>query len=305
MLFSEVYGTYFQILSELLRRAVEGELTRADMEAVIRERGYEESILAIPPNLDSGAWPLLRPDLTTPLRHPPERPLTLIEKQWLKALLQDPRIRLFDPPTQGLEDVEPLYPEHAFLWFDRYLDGDPFEDEGYIQRFRTILRAIREKRWLKVWFRGGKREPHHWVCIPYHLEYSPKDDKFRLLTGNSRTSLSINLARILRCELGDVCQDWEYQPRDHRRRSLILELSNDDRNSLERVMLHFSHLEKQTECIGKNRYRLTLQYEQEDETELLIRVLSFGPAVRVVAPERFRALIRQRLRRQNRLSRNF
>ena len=63
-------------------------------------------------------------------------------------------------------------------------------------------------------------------------------------------------------------------------------------------MLHFSHLEKETVRLDENHYRITLSYEADDETEILIRVLSFGPMLRVTSPERFIGLIRERLRKQ-------
>ena len=66
-------------------------------------------------------------------------------------------------------------------------------------------------------------------------------------------------------------------------------------------MLHFSHLDKETERIGDNRYQITLHYEQEDETELLIRVLSFGPVLKVVFPEDFIKKLCERLEKQKKL----
>ena len=131
--------------------------------------------------------------------------------------------------------------------------------------------------------------------MPQRLEYSGKDDKFRLITGNNRTALSVNVARILHCEVLEGCV-WQQQ-RTMRRFTLVLELY-DERNALERVMLHFSHLEKETERVGENRYRLTLRYEKEDETELLIRVLSFGPALKVISPAGFRKKLLERVQRQ-------
>ena len=72
----------------------------------------------------------------------------------------------------------------------------------------------------------------------------------------------------------------------------------DERNALERVLLHFSHFEKETVRLGDREYQVTLRYEIADETELLIRVLSFGPMLRVTAPQRFIRLIRERLEQQ-------
>ena len=86
MIFSEIYGTYYLILEELLARAAEGGLTRSELEAVIRSRGFGESILTIPEKLADGSWPLLTPELQTPLHGKPDRPLTTLEKRWMKAL---------------------------------------------------------------------------------------------------------------------------------------------------------------------------------------------------------------------------
>ena len=46
-------------------------------------------------------------------------------------------------------------------------------------------------------------------------------------------------------------------------------------------------------------YQITLHYDKNDETEILIRILSFGAVVRVTAPESFREKIRQRLAMQS------
>jgi len=64
------------------------------------------------------------------------------------------------------------------------------------------------------------------------------------------------------------------------------------------VLLHFSHLEKETERLDDKQYRITLIFQHDDETELLIRVLSFGPVVRAVSPPRFVAQVRERIQKQ-------
>lgn len=63
-------------------------------------------------------------------------------------------------------------------------------------------------------------------------------------------------------------------------------------------MLHFSYLEKRTESIGGNRYKITLFYDKDDETEVLIRVLAFGTVLKVIEPESFIGLIKERLAMQ-------
>ena len=75
----------------------------------------------------------------------------------------------------------------------------------------------------------------------------------------------------------------------------------DSRNALERAMLHFSDLEKETERLDDKHYRITLNYKQGDETEILIRILSFGPVLKVIEPETMVRQIRERLERQEAL----
>ena len=41
-----------------------------------------------------------------------------------------------------------------------------------------------------------------------------------------------------------------------------------------------------------------INYSKDDETELLIRILSFGPTVKVMEPENFIDLIKERLQNQ-------
>jgi predicted DNA-binding transcriptional regulator YafY len=63
-------------------------------------------------------------------------------------------------------------------------------------------------------------------------------------------------------------------------------------------MNHFAHLEKEVEKTGQDLYRIRLRYYQSDETEIVIRILSFGPVIKVLEPESFVEQIRSRLRRQ-------
>ena len=132
MLFSEYYGEYYACVSEILSEAVEGTLTKERISEIAAKQGFGESVLTIPANLKNGNWPLIMPDCKTRFHHIPAHPMTLLQKRWLKALLLDPRIRLFGLTDEGLEDVQPLFDPAKIVWYDRYSNGDHFEDEGYI-----------------------------------------------------------------------------------------------------------------------------------------------------------------------------
>jgi predicted DNA-binding transcriptional regulator YafY len=133
--------------------------------------------------------------------------------------------------------------------------------------------------------------------IPYKLEYSAKDDKFRLETASGRYSTYINLARVEGCELLEPYFENELIP-PRRRECSVTFMLTDERNALDRVMLHFSDCRKETRRVENDRYQVILWYEAQDETEMLIRVLSFGPMLKVTAPDSFIGLIKNRLSMQ-------
>ena len=299
MLFHEIYGSYYDATAAILRRAVAGTLTERELTALVQEKAFSESLLSIPQGLKGEKWKLLHRDLTTPIREVPIMPLTLLQKRWLKALLLDPRIQLFSPDMAGLEDVEPLFTPDMFVYFDRYRDGDDYADPDYIDRFRTILSALREGHNLFVRFWTGKGREEALVVTSYCLEYSEKDDCFRLVTSGDRRDWVVNLSRLTECAPAEGEQHAESHPTQ--RRSVIFELT-DMRNALERVLLHFSHLQKETERLDDCHYRVTLHYDPQDEIEMVIRLLSFGPVVKVTAPAHFIVLMRHRIEKQLRFA---
>lgn len=296
MLFSEIYSSYYNVVSAVLAEAVAGKLTGQRLSELVREKAFGESILTIPAALKD-RWPLLKPDMTTPIRHAPAMPLTTVQKRWLKTLLQDPRIALFAPDPAGLEEVEPLFDLADIVYFDRYSDGDPYSDLAYIQIFRQLLTAIRERRLVRLRYRDRRGGHHAAVCAPYRLEYSEKDDKFRLLAAGGRSGHIVNVARIGSCTLLEPVAPGRFrEPRA--KRSTLTFLLTDERHALDRALLHFSHFEKETVRLDEKTYQVTLRYDRADETELLIRVLSFGPMIRVTAPDNFIEQVKSRLQKQ-------
>ncbi|MBO5840951.1 MAG: hypothetical protein J6Q86_05970, partial [Methanobrevibacter sp.] len=73
------------------------------------------------------------------------------------AISLDPRIKLFDVKFEGLDDVEPLFTPDDYCIYDKYGDGDPFEDEGYIKR--EVNPENRRKYMLKTTSKGDELVP--------------------------------------------------------------------------------------------------------------------------------------------------
>ena len=291
MIFQEIYGCYYRCIEKMINLAIDGELDENKMLEVIHDNAFEESHLQIMPALQEHKWQLFDDEMHTPFKHHSTLPLTYIEKQWLKAISLDPKIKLFHVDFSSLDNIEPLFTQDDFLIYDQYTDGDPYDSELYQHIFQTILKAIHEKRKIKVHYH--KKDI---ICIPYRIEYSLKDDKFRLITLNNRKYKYLNISKIHTIELLD------HYPQNtpliqHTPEYIVLKLY-DERNALERVMTHFADLQKQAEQINENIYKIKLYYEKEDETEMVIRVLSFGPMLKVIEPNHFVNLIKERLKNQ-------
>ena len=297
MIFSELYSAYYNAVAAILSRVLEGECSEKELQQIIAERAFGESVLNIMPSLKSGKWQLLRPDMTTALEHIPTMPMTLLQKRWLKAISLDPRVKLFGVAFPNLDDVEPLFTEADYYVYDKYSDGDPFEDEGYIQIFRVILTAIRQKTPIKFEMINRKGRTVFGRFLPQRLEYSEKDDKFRVVAAGNGFVGTVNLSRMTRCThyTGD-------KPLDSDEREVLYDIATvklvDERNALERFMLHFAHFEKQAEKLDEKYYLIRIKYARDDEPEMVIRLLSFGPMIEVVGGDTLRRLIIEKLKNQ-------
>lgn len=326
-LFSEIYSCYYQVLRHILCR--QNAMSIQDICSQIKSEGFGESMISIIPKLESGAWELFDRDgglYLSKLSPSFAVPLSALEKSYLKALLSDPCMGLFldqdqyENLNEMLASVKPLWRQEQFFYYDRFTDGDPYPTapaildtqsdagfETYRQNFRTLLKAQKHKTYVELDYTSpaGRRLHHYYV--PARLEYSVKNNKFRLLalkkSGNGRMRLDIlNIARIQSVRLTQKTLSSNIDLNTLIRKSyykepLTLQIAN-KRNALERAMLHFANYEKNTLKLDENTYECLIYYNQSMETELLIEVMSFGPMLKVMGNEKFLKSLRTRLEKQ-------
>lgn len=316
-LFSEIYNCYYQIMKSILEN--HSNLTLDSLRAEISGKGYEESLLYLVPKLTSKEWNLLERDgelFVSKLSDNFYVPLTGLQRAYTKTILQDKRICLFFEKEQ-LTRLEALFAGEAVLWqpedfyyYDRFSNGDDYDNTDYQQHFRTLVRAIHNHQYVDISYESHTNHRLHHHYLPCRLEYSIKNDKFRLLgilRSDRKNRVEIlNLERMkevsLLPEYADKLPDINKRIRSSYYKEPVHLRIHTDRNALERTMLQFANYEKNTTKINDNAYECFIYYNQKMETELLIEVLSFGPMVEVLGSERFLELVKQRLRRQKRLS---
>lgn len=312
MLFSEIYSAYYNTVASIISCSQQGKLDSDLLFKIVKESAFPESFMTIGSALETGKWPLIKKDYSTNIQNIPTMPLSILQKRWLKALCNDKRIRLFvsdevlERLKNQLQGVEALFNENDYYLYDKYSDGDPYDDPDYIKNFRTALEAIHQKKTISVEYTGRFGQQKRFICAPCKIEYSEKDDKFRIISKVRNRHSILNIARINSCELTEnskVDDISEEDLPDNRRTSVTLEIYN-ERKAMERVMLAFAHFEKSAVQISDDVYQLTLNYDSFDETELVVRVLSFGPMVKVLEPESFRNLIQERISKQIELMKN-
>ena len=297
MVFNEVYSVYYKAIKEMLKYAVKGELDKELMYKIIREVAFEESSLSIVPAIEKEEWQVLTKELKTPISNEADLCLTGIERAWLKTVLSDPKAALLSDEKEEFKEEETLFSLDDIVFFDRYTDRDDYESEKYIDIFKTDLRALKEKRKLRIRFVSGKGIEKKGLYIPLKIEYSDKEDKFRLLCVISGKLQTINFARIVKCGLSKEHFDDNIRAGEAALKTLVFDVKN-ERKSLERAMMKFSHYKKEVEKTGAASYRVILRYDRDEETDLVIQLMSFGSYINVVSPLKVKKEIYKRLERQ-------
>lgn len=316
-LFSEVYGAYFRCAERILS---EGEVTEKRLREIVTQSAFRDSLLFIPEKLipdksGNSPWGLLKNAgngrLCSVLSKAPPKIITSLQKSWLKAKLYDPKFRLFLSDediaalSERLKAVKPLYNREYFREFDRFTDGDNYDDPHYREVFGTVLKAVRDNELLSLELtsRRGNRITKN--ALPLRIEYSRKNDKFRVycLTLPKREEYLFNIGRIEKAVPTGKHIKTETDLEDffNRRRCekpVTVEVSG-ERNAVERFMMEFASFEKRSELdLATGKCRASVYYDEQDETELLIMLLGFGPVLKITGPEDFLEKVRERVEKQ-------
>lgn len=243
-------------------------------------------------------------------------PLTKMEARWLKTVLEDPLARVFLNEEQITMILETLnvapYEVGSFMmesinYFDRYnlenrlitgkkkISQEGRHTEREISFLKMINQAIENEQMLKIVFKNWKGEKIYVTCAPVWVEYSRRDDVFRLWYIH-RSKNEIRIINISRVQQVWVQQGHKFDKNEQRIKlqelyaktmtSIKVEFYQGDKNLQDRLLTEFSIWKKKcTYNIETQKYTMTLYYSSLDEKEILIRLLSYGPYIKVIADE--------------------
>ena len=308
MIFDEKYSIYYKTVREIMNSLISDPTIKTnDLLNIAERNGVVRIDKVIDPIFDFQAWNLAskqKGNYSSKIKYPIDYPMTLLEKRWLKAISLDPRIKLFGLEFEGLEDIEPLFLLEDYVVYDKRNNGDKYTDPEYIKKFQFLLYSIRNKKRIHIQSMSRKGNVSDVYCEPTDLEYSEKDDKFRLRVKGRKYIGVVNIDRIFFYELFEGEFNYAGFELDNTRKKVEL-IVTDERNTLDRCMLHFAYFHTAVEPIeGTNQYRVHIEYDNEDLSEMVIRVLMFGPYVEVTNPPEFRQAVVAKLEQQYKLQKN-
>lgn len=328
-LFNEVKNRYFQMVFRIINECADGK-AKKDILKIIDEGEFEQKVIGKNFRSFSGLilneyegeenynllkeedglfYPAIENGESAPL---PVR-FTKLEKMWLKALLEEPCITMLvsketiERLREQLNDMDtPIRSE--YLEMTNVINLPDISDyAGYEQNFRVILKAIIEEKAIRYSntdkfgnvYRGM-------VSLPVSIEFSMRDRRFRLsmysLDSNRPVMANLfSMKDIILIDYDDAVINRETAKRmlheqKYSQEPAILEVT-DRKAAMERCFMSFSGMERTAKCLGGNRYEIKLNYYMFEEENLINSILSLGPYVKVVSPERIGKEVVRRVKR--------
>ncbi len=313
IIFNEVFSTYYRVLREILNSQ---SMNNHELQNLIKAHGSDESDLFLLDNLENcsfleeinGKW-------QSKLEGKIEQPFTYLEKSWLKAIISDPKIKLFADDYEinildsMLGDVEPLFDWSFFHYFDQNSEKIDFSNEEFINKFRLLKKAIEDEKSVILDYTNIWNENYVEEAIPLKIEYSLKNDKFRLLSVRFRNGKKELKAYNIN-QINKIVEIKDYSDKSINRNPYADEYCEEPvtlivhniRGAVMRFMIEFSTYKK--ESIFDNETgecTTTFYYHTEEKHEVINKILSFGVSVKVLSPSSLIEELKARINKQTKL----
>lgn len=327
-LFNEVKNRYFQLVfrivnecaegkarSEILRLVDEGEFEQKvigknqhSFSDIILNKGCEDENLNLLAEAEGRFHPVIKASgkPTLPVR------FTTVEKAWLKALLREPGISMLigaetvEKLEKQLGDINTPIKDEYFEMTNVIKLPEITEQEAYEKNFRLILEAlIQEKplRYCNVDKNGNIY--NNKLALPVSIEYSMRDSRFRvsMYSLEDKRPIMANIftlkdVRIVDEEIGmnrETAKRLLFEQK-YSDEPVVLEVT-DKKAAMERCFMCFSGMERTSRDLGNKRYEIRLNYYLFEEENLIRSIISLGPYVKVISPQRISDEVVKRVRK--------
>lgn len=316
-LFSEVKNRYFQLIfriinecaggkakSEILRIVDEGEFEQKVIgknqqsfaDFILNRCGSDENF-----NLLTEKAGMFYPSIENTGNPPLPVRLSKLEKAWLKALLEKDGVKMvlskdtLNKLQKELDNFETPIKNEYFEFTNKIELPAIVDQEVYEKNFRLILDALIHEKPIRYSNTDKKGNVYsNKLALPVSIEYSMRDGRFRVsmysLDDNRPIMANIFTLSDIRVVDEEVSMDRETAKKllfeqKYSEEPVILEVT-DKKAAMERCFMCFSGMERTARGLGNNKYEIRLNYYLFEEENLIRDILSLGPYVRVVSPQR-------------------
>lgn len=327
-LFHEYKNKYFHLVFRILNLAQNG-LYKDEIIRLIEKEEYDEKIIGkdfktfegmllnqyskidnfnFLEERDGKYYSILNNEDSIPLKVR----FSKLEKSWLNGMIKEPVVQAL----LGKETLEKLEAglatvkegSNEVIEFTNKVKNDFDVDlEKLSKDFYTILEGIIDEKpiiYCNVDKNGN--EYNNQLALPIRIEYSLKDDRFRasVYSLEEKRSIMINLhtlkevkiaqnvnTKIKREDVLKILKEKKYSEIP-----ITIELE-DIRGAMERCFMSFSSFERNSRTISENKYEIDIYYYTFEEDEVIRKIMSLGPYVKVKSPDRVRDIVIDKIRK--------
>lgn len=235
-----------------------------------------------------------------------------LEKSWLNGMIKEPVVQallgkdILEKLEAALIDVKKG--SNEVIEFTNKVKSDVDVDLEKMSRdFYAILEGIiNEKPILYSNVDKNGNEYNNQLALPIRIEYSLKDDKFRasIYSLEEQRSVMVNLHTLKEVKIAqnvnseikreDVLK--KLKEKKYSEIPITIELE-DIRGAMERCFMSFSSFERNSRNISENKYEIDIYYYTFEEDEVIRKIMSLGPYVKVKSPDRVRDIVIDKIKR--------
>ena len=311
-LFNDYKNRYYRCIQNIINGIYNGEkYTKKDIRAILQDAYLEDEIVLVKELVDGRFFDY--EDDTASLMVGCDVPIRLnnLELAYLKMFVEDECFNgvlddeLLQKLKDKLDDVESL--DYNKFWKRENVDkfGDDMKEESFRSKIITLEKAILENKYIKYTSKNKKGEIFKdKIAYPYKIEYSIKNNRYRLVVFCDNRAIKINIDVIMELEIlkeKTVTAEEKAQienfinAKKNISDPLVLKIE-DNKNTLDRCFNLFSAYDKKYYYEGENLI-LNIYYHDFDKAEIIRDILSLVKSAVVLSTKSVREEVIKRILR--------
>lgn len=312
-LFNDYKNRYYRCIQNIINQIYNGEkYDKKDIRKILHNAYLEEESILVNELVNKNFFKFeddivkLRIDYNIPIR------LNDLELAYLKMFVEDDEFNkvlndeILEKLKKNLNDVQSL--DYNKFWKRENIDkyGDSLKNNEIRNNILILEEAILNNKYIKYSSKNRNGDIfENKIAYPYKIEYSIKNNKYRLIIFFDNRAIKINIDSITNIKIleeRDVLEKEKIQIQDFIKNRknigepLVLKIE-DNNNTLDRCFNLFSAYDKKYYYDTDNNLILNIYYHNFDEAEIVRDILSLGKSVIVLEPKKIRNKVVERILR--------